>query len=457
MKASVVPASASALNELANRLAERTGLTGLTLSHENLQRALQLSHAQESDDLELSLREGRMDWEALIDALTVRETYFFRHPDQFTELRQRVLPSLRSFLRDRGTLRVWSAGCASGEEAYTLAMLFDAEGIGDRVQIVASDISRAALERGRTGQYRDWSLRSLPAELRERYFRSDNGIHSIREDLRRQVIWRQLNLAKPSYPSMESAIGHFGLIFCRNVLMFFDAKTIEKVATRLWASLAPGGWLILGPSDPNVSVFADLEVHVTPSGLIYRRAPDSFELRRAPTLPPLTAAVPAHVPENKLTAHEGREPELRVPKKRSANALELAEEVRAACNTLGAEPALRACEAALARSEDAIELHHLHALLLWDLRRFDEAAAAMRRVLYLDSDNAVAHFGLASLLERQGATAAAQRSYDNALQACAELAPDAPLPLGDGICAAGLQAAARDALTRLRSREAGRT
>ena len=456
MTASVMTASTSALNELANRLAERTGLTGLTLSHENLQRALTLSHAHASDDLELTLREGRMDWEALIDALTVRETYFFRHPDQFAELRQRVLPSLRDFVRDRGTLRVWSAGCASGEEAYTLAIVFDAEGLGDRVQIVASDISGAALERGRTGQYRDWSLRSLPAELRDRYFSSENGNHRIREDLRRQVIWRQLNLAKPSYPSLESAICHFGLIFCRNVLMFFDAETIQQVATRLWASLVPGGWLILGPSDPNISAFADLEVHVTPAGLMYRRPAQGVGLRRESTVPPLSAASQELASETKNAREERRGDGPCAPKKLSANALELAEEVRAACNTQGAEPALRICEAALARCDDAIELHHLHALLLWDLRRFAEAAAAMRRVLYLDSDNAVAHFGLASLLERQGSLAAAERSYQNALHASADLAPDAPLPLGDGICAAGLQAAARDGLTRLRSVEADR-
>lgn len=457
MKSSVDVASVSALNELANRIAERTGLTGLTLSHENLQRALTLSRAQESDDLESSLRDGHLNWEALIDALTVRETYFFRHPDQFVELRQRVLPSLHGFLRDHGTLRVWSAGCASGEEAYTLAIVLNAEGLGEQVQIVASDISGAALERGRSGQYRDWSLRSLSAELCEQHFRSENGVHHIRDDLRRNVVWRQLNLAKPSYPSAESGFSHFGLIFCRNVLMFFDAKTIQQVAMRLFASLLPGGWLVLGPSDPNVSQFVDLEVHVTPAGLMYRRPTDPSRFRRMSSIPPLRAAASELAFDKPVVREERRPVATSAAKKVDANAIELAEQVRAACNERGAEPALRECEAALARSEDAIELRHLHAILLWDLRRFADAAAAMRRVLYLDSDNAVAHFGLASLLERQGSFAAARRSYENALHACEDLAADAPLPLGDGICASGLQAAARDGLTRLHSREAGKS
>jgi chemotaxis protein methyltransferase CheR len=336
--------------------------------------------------------------------------------------------------------------------------VFNAVGLGEQqVQILASDISGAALERGRSGQYRDWSLRSLSAELREQYFRSENGVHHIRDDLRRNVVWKQLNLAKPSYPSMESGFSHFGLIFCRNVLMFFDAKTIQQVAMRLYASLLPGGWLVLGPSDPNISQFVDLEVHVTPSGLMYRRPTDAARFRRVSSLPPLRAAASELAVDQPVVREERRPAAASAAKKVGANACELAEQVRAACNERGAEPALRVCEAALARCEDAIELHHLQALLLWDLRRFADAAAAMRRVLYLDSDNAVAHFGLASLLERQGSLAAARRSYQNALHACEDLAADAPLPLGDGICASGLQAAARDGLTRLRIREAGKS
>jgi chemotaxis protein methyltransferase CheR len=382
--------------------------------------------------------------------LTVRETYFFRHPDQFAELQQRVLPALQMFMLERGSLRVWSAGCASGEEAYTLAMVFDREGLGDRVQIVGSDISGAALERGRAGQYRDWSLRSLQPELRERYFNTEAGVHSVRADLREQVTWLQLNLAEPGYPLVESGIGHFGLIFCRNVLMFFDNKTIAQVAKRLWASLLPGGWLFLGPSDPNISTFADLEVHVSRGGLIYRRPSAATELRRGAARPQLKAAEPDVAPEPAIV-HEAPATIAPRPQSTSADSSEMAASVRSTCNERGAEPALRACEDALARCDDALELHHLHAMLLWDLRRYEDATAAMRRVLYLDRDNAIAHFGLANLLERQGSLASARRSYQNALNACEQLAPNAALPLGDGICASGLRAAAADAMARLSS------
>jgi chemotaxis protein methyltransferase CheR len=444
MSARVLEASPSALRELANRISERTGLTGLTLSPENLQRALTLSRVAEPDDLELCLREGRLDWDSLLDALTVRETYFFRHPDQFEELRRRVLPTLHEFTRDRSKLRAWSAGCASGEEAYSLAMVFDREGLGEQAQITASDIAPAALERGRIGHYREWSMRSIDPELRARYFRSEAGGYSILDRLREQIIWRQINLAEPGYPSIDSNLGHFPLIFCRNVLMFFDAKTIAQVASRLWQSLVPGGWLFLGPSDPNVSAYADFEVHVTPSGLVYRRPSSSFPRTRsslAPALPAAVSSMPLAAPRT--------DDHLVQPTAAST----LPDSIRTTWNAHGPDAALLLCEAALQRTETALELHHLHGLLLWELQRHSEAAAAMRRVLYLDRDNAIAHFGLANLLERQGALVAARRSYQNVLDVCDKLPPDAPLPLGEGICVSGLHAAAAEGLVRLKVME----
>jgi chemotaxis protein methyltransferase CheR len=439
-------ASASALSELATQIAQRTGLTGLTLSHENLQRALSLSRVAETSDLESTLRDGRMDWGSLIDALTIRETYFFRHPEQFDELRRNVLPQLLDGVRRRGPLRVWSAGCASGEEAYTLAIFFDLAGIGAQVQVVGSDISLAALERGRAGHYRDWSLRSLQPELRARYFRSEGGLHYIDPALRDRVVWRQLNLAEPGYPSLASAIGHFPLILCRNVLIYFDAMTIAQVAARLWASLAPGGWLLLGPSDPNLAAYAPFEVHITTSGLLYRRPSAGLPSGRQSSKPPLAAEALAQP-----VVDAARTASLRP---RVVDDLtDLTAQIRATCNAQGTSAAIVLCESALQRCETSSELHHLHALLLWEQQQYAEATAAMRRVLYLERDNAIAHFGLAALLERQGSLTAARRAYQNAAEACERLAPDVPLPLGDGICASGLHAAAADGLMRLRDAE----
>jgi chemotaxis protein methyltransferase CheR len=330
-------------------------------------------------------------------------------------------------------------------------MVFEDEGLSSQIDITATDISREALERGRAGQYRDWSLRSLDPTVLARHFRSARGTHTVYARLRHQIDWRQLNLAESSYVADGVGVGRFALIFCRNVLMFFDAATIARVAQRLWASLLPGGWLFLGPSDPNVAVHCDFEVIMTAAGLVYRRPP----LVRSHSSAPLTSFDDEQLARNDVVvslqpmAATKVEPEPDPEPEPAA----LAQQIRQACNAEGAEHALTLCMSALKQQPDSAELHHLHALLLWELCRYSEAAAALRRVLFLDGDNAIAHFGLGTLLERQGAGDAARRSYHNVLVACEKHAPEAPLPLGDGICAAGLRAAAAGGLARLKPSE----
>jgi chemotaxis protein methyltransferase CheR len=209
--------------------------------------------------------------------------------------------------------------------------------------------------------------------------------------------------------------------------------------------------LFLGPSDPNISAYADLEVHVAPSGLLYRRPSSSYPRTRSSLAPPLPASASSHAPA--LVDASAASSPLLVPP--SAAASTQPDNIRVAWNAQGPAAALVVCEAALQRSETSLELNHLHGLLLWELQRHSEAAAAMRRVLYLDRDNAIAHFGLANLLERQGAWVAARRSYQNVLNVCDQLAPDAPLPLGEGIWASGLHAAAAEGLMRLQVLENG--
>ena len=441
-------------DELARRIARRTGLAGLTLDTENVRRAAERAYVDATPDApfepESAFEEGFGAWDALIDELTVRETYFFRHNDQFELLRRRVLPELRQHVRDHGMLRVWSAGCASGEEAYSLAMLFEEEGLLEHVSILATDISRAAIERGREARYRDWSFRALGSVPQQQHFRSDGAQRVVLDPLRNRVTFRQLNLAEPSYPSVLNDTCAFSLIFCRNVLMFLDHETIGAIAERLHAALLRGGWLFTGPSDPNLSHYAAFEVHVTAAGLLYRRPPQDGALLQSSPPPPAARAIALVEPPPPLP----RPLELPRPSAPPLDPQQLCAEIRSTWNALGAEPALARCTNALAHGEAHLELHHLEALLLWELRRFTEAANAMRRVLYLDRSNAVAHFGLAALLERSGDARAARRSYANALACCDKLPPDYPLPLGDGISAAGLRGEVLRSLRRLDAVEA---
>lgn len=231
----------------------------------------------------------------LVAEITVGETYFFRDPRQFGVIRDRILPSLVERKGDR-PLRLWSAGCASGEEPYTLAILLSEAGLSTPGQILGTDLSRAALARARRGRYGRWSLRGVPDDVVSTHFEPLSGGYSLRPDVRRLVELRYLNLAADTYPSLATGVWGLDLILCRNVFIYFDEESTRQVASRLIDSLAPGGWLLMGASDPPLSGLVSCEVVVTPAGLAYRRAggPRASATETAPRRG--TAAAPAIAP-----------------------------------------------------------------------------------------------------------------------------------------------------------------
>jgi chemotaxis protein methyltransferase CheR len=427
----------------------------------------------------------------LLGALTIGETYFFREPGQFEFIRRAVLPEFRHTGRP---LRAWSAGCASGEEAYSLAILFVQEGLGDRFHLLATDLCRSALERARRGVYRPWSLRGAAAVLARPYLEPAGTSFRAAEPVRRAVVFRPLNLALDPYPSADTGTCSMDLILCRNVLIYLDAETVRRVAGRLFEALTAGGWLITASSDPPLADLAPFEVVTTRDGFYYRRKPDAAVPGRAEQIdkiPPAVAPVqsPAWPADDSLAAEPGPASDLEqsavmtgsapsAPTIRRAAGSDLQAEARAALargdytraleltDEAGRDPVLaalhvralanldtveaeQACAAAMVRHALSPELAYLHALLLLDLGRDAEAAQALRRVLYLDGALAVAQFTLGSVLERLGDTAGARRAYRNACDLCGGRPPDEPLPLGEGGQAGHLAEAAAARLALL--------
>jgi chemotaxis protein methyltransferase CheR len=207
----------------------------------------------------------------LVVELTVGETYFFREPGQFEFLRRTALPEIRRRRGDGHAIRAWSAGCASGEEAYSLAMLLDREGLAGPIPVLATDISRAALAKARRAVYTDWSLRGDGSAAARPYLRSEGGRHVVVEAIRHRVVFESLNLALDAYPSYATGTCGIDLILCRNVLIYLDPETVRAVARRLLACLAEGGWLVVASSDPPLAELAPFEVVVAEQGLFYRR------------------------------------------------------------------------------------------------------------------------------------------------------------------------------------------
>lgn len=188
-------------------------------------------------DLVRRLRsEDRPAIAALIEHTVVGESYFYRHPEQLAALQRHLFGSPES-------LRIWSAGCASGEEPYSVAMaLLESGRAPGRDRILATDLSERALDRARTGGFGPWSLRRLPPELLARYLVEDGGEARIVPEVRALVEFERHNLARDPAPP-----GPFDLVLCRNVLIYFDPTVAAEVLYRLAAAVVPGGFLVLGP------------------------------------------------------------------------------------------------------------------------------------------------------------------------------------------------------------------
>jgi chemotaxis protein methyltransferase CheR len=234
-------------------------------------RAMERAGVQEVGDYLRRLETGQVAVADLVDEVAVCETYFFRQPAQFDFIRSHVLPDI---WRRRGRahrVRAWSAGCASGEEAYSLAIVFEEMGVAEDAIILGTDISRTALERARAAAYGSRSLRGVEeAAVRRHFVRV--GYHEILDDrIRRRVVFSRLNLATGGYPSLATHTWSMDLILCRNVLIYFDEATVAQVARRLHAALAGGGWIMTGATDPPLDAFAPFAAVITDRGVFYRR------------------------------------------------------------------------------------------------------------------------------------------------------------------------------------------
>lgn len=414
-----------AYEAIAQVVAARTGLRFPDARHQQtelaVRRAAERARCPSPEDFLGVLRRDAGALDDLVGELTVGETYFFREPAQFDFLRREVLPELRRHRPPGHVFRAWSAGCATGEEAYSLAILFEQEGLAGRAHLLGTDISRAALARAEQGVYSDWSLRGPGAAAAAPYLARQGKQHVLAETVRRRVALAYLNLAQDVYPSFANDTWGMDLILCRNVLIYLDGPTVRRVAERLFEALAPGGWLLTASSDPPLQGLAPFATVVSEAGVFYRRPPDApaeeTEEREAVPCFSVSPPSPSVPPPRAAPADDDNGGAVRRVR------------VLAGTDVAGAE---RACAAALERQPLAVELRYLHAVLLTDLGRRDEAIRALRRVIYLDRSLAVAHFTLGALLWQGGDRAGAGAAYRNAAALCAARPAEEAVPLADG-------------------------
>jgi chemotaxis protein methyltransferase CheR len=446
----------------------------------------------------LSARLTRREIELLAAALTVGETYFFRDRSTLNVIGERILPEL--IRARRGTsqsLRIWSAGCCTGEEAYSLAILIDRilpDASQWQVTILGTDVNAGFVQRAREAIFGEWSFRDVPPWLKQGYFRAlEARRFELAPRIRAKVTFSHLNLAEDFYPSPTSNTNAMDIILCRNVLMYFEPQRARDVVERLYRSLVPGGWLLVGPAETSATLFSQFRPVQFEGATLYSRDREPTTSTRATSWPEwATLPEPVHGPTSaswNAAAHSTRVPMTATQSGTDASTLLLhleapllqalsatapvPDEVAAHGAALklyqlgNYRGAVRQLEAMgvpsgpgakhaelLARSyanlgelgdakrwaERALEadtlnagMHYLRALILQEQDSIDEARACLKRALYLSPQFVLAHVALGNLARRAGRRQEADRYFTNALELLEHYADHEVLPDSDGL------------------------
>ena len=441
--------------------------------------------------------------ERLADYLTVGETYFLRDAKLFKVFEEQLLPELVEKERLGGRfIRIWSAGCASGEEPYSLAMVLSRNipDLGNwNVSILATDINRRFLCRAEKGVYGQWSFRDAPEEITENYFSEHADGQGVVPDIKKMVRFSHLNLAKDPLPETAFETQGMDMIFCRNVLMYFTSEAQERVLRRLVHCLKDDGWLIVSPAEASLVAHPNLEQVCFPGVVIFRKKqepkrfpifdfhtsePDPQPVPLLGTDPidfpsalaiadglmgssdPLSETISEHQPtrgsvpgsqDNGNSYREGLDLfhlgmyEEAVSKLREAleqsqvsdgdSAKTMATLARAYANQGQLDEALVWSEKTAETDKLNPEYHFLQGTILEEMGDLERAMISLNRALFLDPNLVVAHFAMGNLARRQGRRQDSDRHYRVALKALADYNDDDALPGADSLTAGRLSEA----------------
>jgi len=401
--------------------------------------------------------------EILASHLTVGETYFFREKKSFEILKEHILPELiRARSSTEKRLRIWSAGCATGEEPYSIAISLDKilPDLKDwNITVLATDINPRFLQKASEGIYNEWSFRDTLPGVKLKYFKKINeGHYAILPHVKKLATFSYLNLVEDVYPSLLNNTNAMDVIFCRNVLMYFSQNNQKKVIQNLYRCLVDEGWLVVSPSETSHVLFSRFETVNYPGATFYKKRLAGLRDQRPGLLDyeevinqPLTTRPELETTESEIeyrtggliyeisppsTDHRPPAPNLYTEaltlyekgfysEAEEKIAILLSQEqdepkamllmARVYANQGKLSDALELCEKAIAADKLNPGSHFLLATILQEQGRVEEAVASLKRVLYLDQNFILAHFALGNLALRQGKFKESEKHFKNAL------------------------------------------
>lgn len=423
------------------------------------------------------------DWRRLIEILTINETYFFRNAPQMEALRSEIFPWLIDNKRrqNRKELRIWSAGCATGEEPYSLAILLS-EILPDfkkwNIFILGTDINHASLEKARKGFYREWSFRDVPQRIKAEYFTAQDGGFVIRPDIRNMVTYSYLNLVENCYPSFYNQTTEIDMIICRNVVIYFSNKTTEQIMDGFFQTLDKDGWLVVGHSEPMTTIRHDFQPVNIQNALFYRK-PQSNPAEITTKIKS-GSVQKKHFTQNPflknshILMRRGKPirtirstPYRKVGKKVARQDLNFKSEMQSLINSgrwkqaieeilykIKEKPdvvdlyldiakiyadqkmlddALHWCNKALKLDRTYLPSYFMVSLIYQELNRLDDAEKLLKQAIYVNPDFLYGHFHLAMIYQKSGDLKKAEKTFTNLKRELADLSASDKLIYSDGM------------------------
>jgi len=452
---------------------------------------LRFSSPQECIKWFISGSPSKEHLDSLASNLTIGETYFFRDKKVFKLLKEKILKNLiQERMIQKKQIRIWSAACSTGEEAYSIAMVIHElipSRIGWNILILASDINTNSLEKARIGSYTHWSFRDTPESIKEQYFtQKGKNEFLINSHIKNMVTFSQINFAESPYPSPLTQTNDMDIIFCRNVLMYFSSDFRDKVVNKLYQCLVNNGWLIVSPGEAEHAKYAGLKsVRFTGATLYQKQLSEKDELNSSftkkliltqkdpiplispsmpldqpltesksypsPPSPPLTTTLPSQKSDSQtddnidvyqLINNDQLQAASNILLKKLANnkpdGKEMALLAKAYANQRNLGNAKQWCEKAIQADQFNAKHYYLLSTICQEQDDLDAAIKALKRTLYLDPDFIMAYFALGNVFRRIGKTADAKKNFKNAINLLNNVNPNDSVPNSEGMTAGRL-------------------
>jgi len=397
----------------------------------------------------LSLKDDKI-LSALAAEITIGETYFFRNFAQFEALRDRVFPVLSKTLGAGGTLNVWCAGCATGEEPYSVAMWIKERAPQfwpNRVKIAATDINDNFLSIAEKAVYGEWNFRDRSHDFKARYFDKRGDKYHLSNEIKSVVSFEKHNLYSGALPQSVSP-GSLSIVLCRNVLIYFTKQTAAPVLTLFSQALGRNGFLIVGHAE-NYMLGKDWSAEYYPGAFFYRKTPPGTSANPRDTYSGFlfdmskesrsTAKIPAVRTRASSRSPAKKAEEIKIAPSRtilgapSVNLPALLESARKAADSGETALAKKLVDEYLGYNGICVDAYFLKAIIAEQAGDFEQEEDALKKALYLDKKFVLGHYLLAVNHERSLEFDAAKRRYSAVLKLLSDVRDEAELPMGEGM------------------------